>query len=420
MTSTRAGWRRRPSESSAPADPPRLQLDLTEPEPIPEEGITRALELMRDGRLFRYGESAGGGKVDDVALFESEFAQLIGRRYAVGVNSCGSALFLALRAGGIGPGDHVLVNSFTLAPVPGAIAHCGAKPVLVEVTDGCTIDLDDLRAKAVAGAKALLISHMRGHVSDMDAVTSICDRYGLLLVEDCAHALGARWNNRLAGAFGHAACFSTQTFKHLNSGEGGVIVTDDDVLAAKAILHAGSYMLYEQHLARPPMQTFLALRDVVPNFSLRMTAIAAAVLRPQLALLPARIDRWNSLYAELAAQLERIPEITLVPRAPLEQFVGSSLQFYLATLPPDRIERAVAICAGLGLHVKWFGRAEALGFTSRPDHWAYLQEEQVVPRTNALLATLCDIRIPVAMSAADCRVVAEILGHALRATAPEA
>jgi dTDP-4-amino-4,6-dideoxygalactose transaminase len=97
----------------------RLTRDLTEPEPIPEAGIARAVELMRTGRLFRYGEM--GADQLDVSLLEQEFAAFVGRKYCIAVNSGGGAMFLALKVAGVQPGDPVLVNGFTLAPVPGSI-----------------------------------------------------------------------------------------------------------------------------------------------------------------------------------------------------------------------------------------------------------------------------------------------------------
>jgi dTDP-4-amino-4,6-dideoxygalactose transaminase len=139
---------------------PRLTRDLTQPEPIPEDGITRAVELMRSGRLFRYGEL--GADQLDVSRLEEEFAALLGRRYCVAVNSGGAAMFLALKIAGVRPDDRVLVNGFTLAPVPGAILHASAKPVIVEIGADYVIDPDDLARKAESsGAKVLLLSHMR-------------------------------------------------------------------------------------------------------------------------------------------------------------------------------------------------------------------------------------------------------------------
>lgn len=217
-----------------------LHFDLSRQEPIPAEGIDAALALMRSGKLHRYGEA--DGQPTAVAELEARFAAELGARYCVAVNSCGSAMFLALKCVGVQPGDAVLSNCFTLAPVPGAIAHACARPVLVDVTDDYTIDLDDLQRKIDAsGARVLLLSHMRGHICDMERLSDICNRHGIDLIEDCAHTMGATWNGRPTGRWGKAGCFSLQSYKHANGGEGGLLVTDDDDVAAQAILMSGSY-----------------------------------------------------------------------------------------------------------------------------------------------------------------------------------
>ena len=149
-----------------------LNIDLSEPASIPKIGIDRAIEIMRSGRLFRYGEFKNGKS--EVASLEREFSQYIGSRYAVATNSCGSAMFIGLKSAGVVPGDKVLVNTFTLAPVPGAISHAGANPVFIESDENCRLDLNDLQHKAKSGAKFLLLSHMRGHIEDIDKVQEIC------------------------------------------------------------------------------------------------------------------------------------------------------------------------------------------------------------------------------------------------------
>ncbi len=397
---------------------PKFDLDLTKPEPVPQQGIARATVLMNTGRLFRYGETAPG-ELSDASLLEQRIADLLGRKFAVGVNSCGAALFLALKSSGVRAGDKVLVNGYTLAPVPGAIDHAGAVPVIVEVKDNCTIDVEDLERKALAsGARTLLLSHMRGHISDMDEVVRICADLGIALVEDCAHTLGASWDGKPTGTFGKAACFSLQTFKHINSGEGGVIVTDDEDLAARAILYSGSYMLYGQHAARPPESVFENLRGNIPNYSLRMTALAAALALPQLDLLPERAERMNASYQCLEGLLGAIEGVQLIERAPKEEFIGSSLQFRLPGLRGEQIAEFVVICHELGLGLKWFGQPRMEGFTSRPSQWEYVTDSADVPRTEALLSTLCDVRIPPAMNEHHCHQAAEVISHALQAIKP--
>src|ERR1700730_10099438 len=136
---------------------PVLTRNLASVEPIPAEGIQRAGELMLSGNLFRYGEF--GSNDLEAAALEQEFAAYIGRRYSARMDSCGCSLFVSLKCAGVKPGDMVLMNSFTLAPVPGSVTHAGAQAVLVESTDDLLIDLDDLRSKAAGGARVLLLSH---------------------------------------------------------------------------------------------------------------------------------------------------------------------------------------------------------------------------------------------------------------------
>lgn len=390
----------------------RLELDLTRQEPIPGQGVDAALAVMRSGRLHRYGEV--GDRPSEVSSLEAEFAAELGRRYCVALNSCGSTLFLALKSAGVSPGDRVLSNCFTLAPVPGAIAHAGAEPVLVDVTPDYTIDIDDLERKAAAsGARTLLLSHMRGHVCDMEAVTAVCRRQGLDLIEDCAHTMGASWDGRPTGTWGRAGCFSLQSYKHANAGEGGLLVTDDEDLAARAILYSGSYMLYRSHLARPDDSVFERWKHVTPNFSLRMGNLAAAVARPQLgAVLRERCERWNERYRWLETGLANLPHLRVPPRVPRERFVASSMQFSLVGLERVRMRRFVDGCAAAGVHVKWFGAEEPVGFTSVWTHWRYFDASQVLPRAESVLAGLCDLRLPLALTREDCDAIAAVIREA--------
>ena len=256
-----------------------LDIDLSDPGPLSDEVINDVTDLLKSGRLHRYGEFSG--TIPHVSLLEEEFAQYVGAKYTLGVNSGGCAIYLALKSLGIGSGDKVLVNAFNLTPVPGAIHHAGASAVLVEIDNDLRIRLSDLEFKAEASeAKVLLLTHMRGHIANMDKVMAICKKYDLLLVEDCAHTMGAKWNGKFTGTFGKVGCFSTQTFKHINSGEGGLLSTDDDDVAARAILSSGSYMLYPQHCNAPPLSVFEKYKYITPNLSMRMSNLVACVLRP--------------------------------------------------------------------------------------------------------------------------------------------
>ena len=235
--------------------------NFTQQEPILDEAIDAAVAVMRHGRLHRYNEAADG--VAQTVLLEQEFAAQMGARYCLAVASGGYALATALRALGVKPGDRVLTNAFTLAPVPGAIASVGAVPVFVGVTEGLVIDLEDLAAKAHQ-ADILMLSHMRGHIVDMDALMALAQAHNLKVIEDCAHTMGAKWGDTWSGRAGIIGCYSCQTYKHVNSGEGGLLICDDDEIMARAIMLSGSYMLYGKHRAGPPSEAYEAVRLVTP------------------------------------------------------------------------------------------------------------------------------------------------------------
>ncbi|MGI9452839.1 MAG: DegT/DnrJ/EryC1/StrS family aminotransferase, partial [Geminicoccaceae bacterium] len=166
---------------------------FTQQEPIPEAAIERAVEIMRGGRLHRY--NVADGETAETALLEQDFAAYQGSRYCIACTSGGYALHVALRAAGLQPGEWVLANAYTLAPVPGAIHNAGGIPVFVEIDRDYHIDIADLNTKAGAsGARFLMLSHMRGHISDMDAISEICARRNITMIEDCAHTMGACWN----------------------------------------------------------------------------------------------------------------------------------------------------------------------------------------------------------------------------------
>ena len=390
----------------------RFTGSFTQQEPIPEAGIEAALRVLNHGRLHRYNTAEG--EIAEAALLEQEFAAFTGARYCLAVASGGYALGCALRALGIGPGDRVLTNAFTLAPVPGAIAALGATPVFVETTEALTIDMEDLAAKA-PGAKALLLSHMRGHICDMDRLMAICDAADLPVIEDCAHTMGAAWRGTPSGRHGAMGCYSTQTYKHMNSGEGGLIVSDDPDLMARAILLSGSYMLYPRHRAAPPPEAFERVKYITPNVSGRMDNLRAAILRPQLADLPRQLDRWNRLYRAMEAGLRDTPGLSLIDRPAEEHYVASSFQFLLPDWPAGKVRAFLARAAARGVELKWFGAATPQGFTSRHDSWRYAPA-QSLPNTDRILAGLIDLRLPLTFSTEDATLIARILRAEVQAT----
>jgi len=389
--------------------------NFTQQEPIPEAAIEAAVAVMRSGRLHRYNTLPG--EKGEVALLEEEFAAVTGAKYALAVASGGYALGCALRALEVQPGEPVLTNAFTLAPVPGAIASVGARPVFVGVTEGLVIDLDDLQVKiSESGAKVLMLSHMRGHIADMDALMYICNGAGVAVIEDCAHTMGAAWDGVPSGRHGIIGCYSTQTYKHINSGEGGLLVTDEDEIAARAIMLSGSYMLYPKHTAGPAPEVFEKIKYDTPNVSGRMDHLRAAILRVQLQNLTSQVDNWNARYRMVEEGLADVPGLTRIVRPQQERFVGSSIQFLLLDWPDEKIEAVVAGCGKRGVDLKWFGAAEPVAFTSRYDSWRYA-DPQPLPDSDRVLRAIVDMRLPLTFSLEDCATLARIIRDEVAAVA---
>lgn len=378
---------------------------FTQQEPIPEAGIEAAVAVMRSGRLHRY--NTADGETAQTVLLEQEFAASVGSKYCLAVASGGYAMATALRAVRVKAGDRVLTNAFTLAPVPGAIAAVGAVPVFVGVTPELVLDLDDLVAKADQGG-VLLLSHMRGHICDMERLMEICDAAGIIVIEDCAHTMGAAWKGKPSGTWGKVGCYSCQTYKHMNAGEGGLFVTDDAEVAARAIMYSGSYMLFETHLAGPPVETFAQIKYETPNISGRMDNLRAAILRPQLADLATQCARWNERYFAIEAGLRDTAGLMVIERVEEETIVGSSIQFLLDGWEAASVQDLLERCKARGVELKWFGNAEPVSFTSRYDSWRYV-DAPTMPESDKVLAGIVDMRVPLTFTLEDCAQIARII-----------
>ena len=381
---------------------------FTQQEAIPDAGIDRAVEIMKSGRLHRY--NLAGDEDSEASCLEMEYAKWQGADYCLACTSGGYAIQLALRVCGVKPGDRILANAYTLAPVPGAIHNVGAHPILVDIDENYHIDLEDLDAKAAeSDAKFLLLSHMRGHIADMDRVAEICAAHGICLIEDCAHTMGAKWRGIRSGNFGKAAAFSTQTYKHMNSGEGGLLTTNDAEIAARAVISSGSYMLYGRHGAIPAEEVFQKVRLNSPNYSGRMDQMRAAMLRAQLPILEKNLDRWNSRYDRLHTRLSAMDGVIIPKRKQDEFYVGSSIQFRADALPKDQIPSFVDACGARGVELKWFGNDQPKAFTSRYDSWQFIDNLPVLPTTLRILEKTVDMRVPLTFTIKDCDLIADII-----------
>ena len=311
------------------------------------------------------------------------------------------------------PGDEVLTNGFTFTAVPSAIVHAGAAPVYVECTDAYVVDLDDLARKIEASsAKHFMVSHMRGKIADMDAVKAICDDRGVTLLEDCAHSIGVLWNGYHTGHHGEIACISSQSYKMLNSGEGGFLLTDDDDHIAAAMTYAGAYeALAAKHLCRPPPEAMARVRNRLPNYSLRMHEVTAAMIAPQIATIDARRATYNARHYALAARLRALRGVSVPEQLPQVTIVGDSIQFNVDGLSAAQTDGFLARCGERGLPVELFGGAtNARNFVN----WQYAPQPPCgLPQTAAVIAGAFDVRLPLLFDDDDFDAMFTILAESL-------
>ncbi len=393
---------------------PTLTTSVYDAEPIPQDARDEVQSLLKSGDLFRY--TAPLGTPAPVTRLEQDFAALMGVKYALALNSCSSAIFLSLAALGIRPGDRVLIPAFTFAAVPSAVIHAGAQPILVEVGDDYRIDLDDFRAKLSPQVAAVVISHMRGQTSDMDAILELCARANVPVIEDAAHSLGTLWNGQKIGTLGKVGCFSFQSYKLVNGGEGGMLITDDDDVIAHAIIMSGAYEHnWQKHLTGS--NAFAKVQNALPLYNLRMNNLSAAVIRPQLAEIPRRVRDGRANHDHVAARLNASPYIEVPPPLPQELRAPDSIQFNLVNFSESEARRLMAETKRSGAPVSVFGLHEdnARAFWN----WHFIGNIPELPKTRAMLMKACDMRLPARLSRPQLDAIADsVLGAVATIKAP--
>jgi len=382
--------------------------DFTRFDPVPPEGIGRAVAIMRTGKLFRYSDSQP--EDSEVALLERDFAEYLGVRHALAVNSCTTAIELALIACGVEPGSKVLVPGFTFTAVPSAIVILHAIPVLVECNEDYRLDIDDLRRKITSETKILLLSHMRGHIAEMDAIGQLCTVHGITLIEDAAHALGGRWRGKQIGSFGKAGCFSFQSNKVINAGEGGILTTDDDEIIVKATYLSGAYeMNYKKHFTRSPL--FEEFAGALPARNARMTNLTAAVARPQIGLLEEKGQRYRHMYTYLKRELTATNRIEFPQEYSHETRIPDSIQFRVPGYDASQMQTFIKRVRESGLPLVGFvERHNARAFYN----WRYLGEDMPdLPRTKKVIENTCDMRLSSRLQEAHLAYIVAAVGSAL-------
>jgi dTDP-4-amino-4,6-dideoxygalactose transaminase len=235
--------------------------------------------------------------------FEDAFAEQLGARHAVAVSSCTAALHLAYLAAGVGPGDEVIVPSYTFAATATAVLYCGGTPLFADILgmDDLSLDPEDVERRIGPRTKAVSVVHFAGYAAPVDRLAEICDRHGLVLIEDSAHAPSARLAGKKLGTFGLAGAFSLFSNKILSVGEGGLLVTDDDDVAALARSlrsHAMTSGTWDRHTGRTTTYDVTAL-----GFNYRLDEPRAALALSRLPRLEDDIARRRELVREYRRRL---------------------------------------------------------------------------------------------------------------------
>ena len=379
--------------------------DMHSAEAIPDTARAEIEQLLQSGDLFRYTAAADA----PVSLLEAEFAQMMGSRYALAVSSCSAALFLSLLALDLPQNAKVLIPGFTFAAVPSAVIHAHYTPVLCEVGENYRIDMSDFAAK-LPDVDAVIISHMRGHTSDMDAIMQLCDAANVPVIEDAAHSLGTLWHDRKIGTIGKIGCFSFQSYKMVNAGEGGILITDDADLVARAIIMSGAY---EHNWKKHPGIADACARwqNKLPLYNLRLNNLSAVLVRAQLAELPRRVADGLRNHDYVATKLNAAPQIDVPAPLPPETRAPDSIQFNLVGLDDAAIRAFAEASAKAGVKVQVFGQStdNARAFWN----WQFIKDLPDLPRTRAMLMTACDVRLPVQLQPAELDAIVNVLLGAL-------
>lgn len=232
----------------------------------------------------------------EVIKFEKKFAENYGIKNAMAVNSATSGLHLALLACGIGPGDEVILPTYTFVSCANSICWVGAKPVFAEITEDFLVDPEDIKKKITRKTKAIMVVHFGGQMAEMDEIKKIARKHRLKIIEDCAHSFGAKYKNRLAGTIGDIGVFSFYAIKNLTTGEGGMVITADDKLADKVLMfrmHGMSMTAFDRYSNRG--KWYYEIHEA--GFKYNLTDIAAAMGTEQLK----KIKKFNQRRAQIAS-----------------------------------------------------------------------------------------------------------------------
>jgi 8-amino-3,8-dideoxy-alpha-D-manno-octulosonate transaminase len=380
-------------------------------------------EALDKKYIFRYYMPAG--QTSKVAQFEQKMAGLVGCKYALGTNSCTSALISSLMACGVGPGHEVIVPPFTYWSSASAVLCARAVPVVAELDESLTLDPADVEKKITPRTKAIMPVHMRGSACDMDRIMAIARKHNLVVIEDTAQACGGTYKGKYLGSFGNCGCFSFQYYKIITTGEGGMVTTNDEQTYIKAQSAHDSAACWRPDRfapARFPGELFY-------GYDFRMSEVEGALGLAQFARLPSLLDRMRSRKARIVAALEGLTSKGIVPRRQNDPAGDAAICIMFMVPTVELCEKFVKALAAEGVDVMhayhkdvpdwhvahhWQHMIEKV--TPTPEGYPYtdparkgapVEYKDLCPHSADLLARSVHINVPPQMTDADCDMIAE-------------
>src|ERR1035437_5714833 len=243
-----------------------------------KEEIDAVMEVIQSGYLFRYGSETDPKFLHKVSNLEKEFAKYCGAKYALATSSGTSSLVASVLALGLQPGDEVIVPAYTFVASYSSLIFPGIVPVLAEIDDSLTLDPKDIEHRITPRTKAIMPVHMLGNVSKMDEIMAIAKKHNLFVIEDACQCAGASYKGKKAGTIGNIGAFSLNIFKTINTGDGGLVVTNDQNLYETA------FGVHDQGHKPSRLGVEVGARSVL-GLNFRINELTAAVGLAQLAKL---------------------------------------------------------------------------------------------------------------------------------------
>ena len=279
-----------------------------------QEFLPYALPLIEEDDIAEVVDSLKSNwisKGPKTMKFEKRFAEYVGAKQAIAVNSCTAGLHLSLLAAGIGPGDEVITTPMTFVASANVILHCGAKPVFVDI-DPLTmiIDVNKIEGAITPRTKGIIPVHIAGHPCPMDEIMAIAEKHHLFVLEDAAHAVYTQYKGKLIGTQGNAVSFSFYATKNLSTGEGGMVTTNDEALAEKIrimSLHGMSRTAWNRYSAAGSWYYEI----LYPGYKDNMTDIQAGLGLAQLAKLERMQGRREEIAARYNEAFGKMPELEI-------------------------------------------------------------------------------------------------------------